>query len=69
MKWSTSSQVPPYFNIANLKSIDEEKKIVHLEVPAQNIPTGDRCAVNLKRSGLLDQTYGIKSPPSSSRFF
>ena len=27
-------KVPPYFNIAKLKSIDEEKKIIHLEVPA-----------------------------------
>ena len=31
--------MPPYFNIANPKSIDEEKKILYLDVPAQNIPT------------------------------
>lgn len=31
--------VPPYFNIANLKATGEAKKIVHLEVTTQNIHT------------------------------
>ena len=57
--------VPPYFNIANLKATGEAKKIIHLEVPTQNIPTSiakDGCAVNLQGSVLLDEIYGIKSP-------
>lgn len=60
-------KVPPYFNIVNLKSIDEQNKIIHLEVRAQNIPpsvTGDECVVNLKGSMLLGEIYGIKSPLS-----
>ena len=60
--------MPPYFNIANPKSIDEEKKILYLDVPAQNIPTTvfwDACLVNLKGSKLLDEIHGIKSHPST----
>ena len=57
-------KMPPYFNIANLKATVEEKKIIHLDVPAQNIPTAipeDRCAANLQGLVLLDEMYGIKS--------
>ena len=60
-------KVPPYFNIAKLKSVDEKKKITHLEVLSQNMPaavTRDGCAVNLKGPRLLDEIYGIKSHPS-----
>ena len=62
-----TANVLPYFNIANLKSIDEVNKIIHLGVPAQNITTavtGDGFAVNYKVSRLLDEIYGIKSPLS-----
>ena len=68
MKWSISSQKCLLISILqNLKSIDEEKKIIHLEVPAQNRPTAvtwDECAVNLKGSRLVDEIYDIKSSPS-----
>ena len=55
-------KVPPYFNIAKLKSVDEKKKITHLEVPSQNMPaavTRDGCAVNLKGPRLSDEIYGL----------
>lgn len=42
--------VSPYFNIANLKATGEAKKIIHLEVPTENITTSIAkygCAVNL----------------------
>ena len=62
-----TAKVLPYFNIANLKSIAEVNKIIHLGVLAQNITTavtGDGFAVNYKVSRLSDESYGIKSPLS-----
>ena len=54
-----------YFKISKLKGISKDTKEIHLEIDTNMIPTsvcGDGCGVNMKRSRLLEEMYGINSP-------
>ena len=56
---------PNYFNIATLKGINHDNKVIHLEIPSQNIPTsicGDSCSTNKKANRLVTEWYGVMSP-------
>ena len=58
--------IPPhYFRMAELKGIDHDEKIIHLEIRSENVPSsicGDSCATNLKANRLVTEIYGISSP-------
>lgn len=51
------AQPPNYFKLARINSIDEEKKVINLEVEASNVPTsqcGDGCSTNMKAARLVE---------------
>ena len=57
--------MPPYFKIAKVRGVNEQQKLIQLDINPKCLPTsvcGDGCAVNVKGSRLLEEKYGIDSP-------
>ena len=57
--------LPDYFKPATITSVDKEKSMIHLDIPAEVTPTaqyGDGCATNMKAARCVKSEIGLASP-------